>query len=178
MQFKDTSNISRIIVNQTPPVPFITQISDTLFSSSSNGNQWYSYLQGLIPGAVESFYLPQQTDNYYVKIKINNCIAPNKSNVLYFNNSGIDNQNNIFNLSISPNPFSEYTEIQYELKDEQFVEFSVFDIAGKEILKPIYKLQNKGIQSEKINASELNAGLYLYKIQIGSKIQIGKLIRY
>ncbi len=176
-QFKDTSNISRIIVNQTPPVPFITQISDTLFSSSSNGNQWYSYIQGLISGAVGSFYLPQQTDNYYVIVKINNCVAPNKSNVLYFNNTSVEEFKKAININISPNPFNENTKIEYFLNETELVEFSIYDISGKEILKPINKLQSKGKQLIIINSSDLDSGMYLYKIQIGEKTQIGKLIK-
>lgn len=177
-QYRDTSNISKIIVNLTPPVPVITQSADTLFSSSLLGNQWYSYAGGLIAGATSNILLPQNTDNYYVIVKINNCIAPNKSNVIYFNNTNID-ENDEFDskIIISPNPFNEFTKIEYQLEDSKFVEFTLTDISGKEIFKTISGKQQKGLHSFSINSGDLNSGMYIYKLKIGEKINMGKMIK-
>jgi M6 family metalloprotease-like protein len=176
--YKDTSNISTLIVNLTPPVAVITQSGDTLISSANAGNQWYELSLGLIPGAVGNIYIPTQNGGYFVYVSLNGCMIPNKSNTIFYNNTGLSsNLRDQFQLTVSPNPFTDKVTIEYTLSENTDVEFSLFDVAGKMIMTFVKEQQNKGIQTTFLDASRFSKGLYFYILKAGEKQQQGKLIR-
>ena len=61
-----------ITVNPQPATPVITQINNTLKSSSPEGNQWFDS-KGLIDGAINQEYIVKKNDEYYVIVTKNGC---------------------------------------------------------------------------------------------------------
>ena len=57
-------------------------------------------------------------------------------------------------------------------------ELSVIDITGKELIKLKNEKQNKGKQIVDIDASKISNGIYFYKLKVGDKQQVGKLIKF
>lgn len=176
--YKDTTSISTLIVNETPAIAVLTQVGDTLVSSANTGNQWYELSIGIISGAVGNTYNPIQNGGYFVYVTNNGCRTPNKSNTIFYNNSGIaSNFSDLFQLHISPNPFTDKITIEYTLLETETVELSLFDVTGKEIRKYSSEKQNKGLKTNVLDASIFAKGLYFYSLKIGEKQQNGKLIR-
>ncbi len=94
-------------------------------------------------------------------------------------NVGIaENNEDLHNVKVSPNPFTGKTNITYSLPKPSQVELIIIDITGKELIKLVNEKQSKGTQTAVLNASKLNNGIYFYKLKIGDKLQEGKLIRY
>ena len=94
-------------------------------------------------------------------------------------NVGItENASNTFNIKVFPNPFTNKTTIEYTLTETQNVELSVVDITGKELIKLKNEKQNKGKQIVDIDASKISNGIYFYKLKVGDKQQVGKLIKF
>lgn len=79
-------------------------------------------------------------------------------------------------VSNYPNPFNEFTNIEFELFEEEEVKIDILDSSGK----LIYQLENdfgKGEHSIRIGSSDLpELGLYFYQLQIGEQQYVGKMI--
>ena len=65
----------------------------------------------------------------------------------------------------APNPFSNFTEISFNLPKQSLVSFSIYDLNGRE-LKRIIDTDSlpAGIHQIEINAADLSSGLYYYKL--------------
>jgi hypothetical protein len=98
-----------IDVNPTPS-PSITQVNDTLYSSSPEGNQWY-YNGSMIPGATDEFYVAMQNGTYYVVVTSGfGCSAASES--LEVVGVGITPWLSGSLLEIYPNPSAGNTYVQ------------------------------------------------------------------
>ena len=169
-------SILPISVNSIPVTPHITQNGDTLISNAIAGNQWYNLSNGIINNETAQSYLPLQIGNYFVIVTVNTC-ASDSSNVIYFNNTGIERNNmNLLDVNIIPNPFANFTRISYSLLQNENVELSIIDVSGKEIYKVFSERQIKGKQIYIFNADKLSAGIYFYRLKTGNEINTGKFI--
>ncbi|GAB1441454.1 hypothetical protein MASR2M39_02880 [Ignavibacteriales bacterium] len=82
-----------------------------------------------------------------------------------------------FSLSQNyPNPFNPSTSIAFSLMEQAEVNLAVFDITGREVTNIIEnKVLPAGNHSIEFNASNLNSGVYLYRLKAGSKSLTKKL---
>lgn len=126
------SIINNIIVNPIPPQPFITNIANTLQSSSISGNQWL--LSGLpIGGATATSYIPTATGFYSVMVTdVNGCT--NISDSIYILITSINNIGSA-NICIYPNPVKDELIISGLTNGENVL--TVFDAVGKVVLSVI-----------------------------------------
>jgi photosystem II stability/assembly factor-like uncharacterized protein len=63
-----------------------------------------------------------------------------------------------------PNPFNPITKIKYSVSKNSFVIIKVYDILGKEIFTLTEKQHLPGVYELTFDASKLNSGMYIYKI--------------
>jgi hypothetical protein len=89
-----------------------------------------------------------------------------------------------FNLEQNyPNPFNPSTKIRYSIPSVTLsgvewsrVQLKVYDVLGNEVATLINEEKPAGSYEVEFNASELSSGIYFYKLQAGSFIQIRKMI--
>lgn len=74
-----------------------------------------------------------------------------------------------------PNPFNPTTNITYQLPETGRVNVGVYDITGRRVQTLVDGVQKAGIHTIQFNASQLSTGIYLYKIQWGSKSIVRKM---
>jgi len=67
---------------------------------------------------------------------------------------------------IYPNPFDEYTSINFYLETESKVKISLFNFAGMEIYEAADAIYPKGTHQVRIYAVDLSKGIYLLKFAI------------
>jgi hypothetical protein len=65
-----------------------------------------------------------------------------------------------------PNPFEEYTDIEYIIPDNGKVVLSVFDILGNKITTLVDEYQKAGKYQVRFMAGDHDAGVYIYEIQV------------
>lgn len=65
-----------------------------------------------------------------------------------------------------PNPFNPETGISYQLPDHSHVELKVFDMLGRNIATLVDKEQHPGNYEVKFDGSNLESGIYLYRIKV------------
>lgn len=118
-------SIASLTINDLPVVT-ITQNGDTLYSSSSTGNQWYN-TQGPISGANDSIYVVTVEDDYYVVVTdANGCSA--MSNIIHVIPTAILQQALNNQINIMPNPASDYVIVKNSLNNARI---QIMTLEGK-----------------------------------------------
>ncbi len=74
-----------------------------------------------------------------------------------------------------PNPFNPATTIRFSLPEAGNVKLILYNILGQEIKTLINEFKESGVHSINFNASDLNSGLYIYKLESGSFTQTRKM---
>ena len=84
----------------------------------------------------------------------------------------IENQESIDNsLIISPNPFNQATNIQYELKHSAAVQVEVFDLLGNQVSVLYDEEQPAGFYSHEFAPKgDLATGLYLARLTVDGMV--------
>ena len=75
-----------------------------------------------------------------------------------------------FNLSQNyPNPFNPNTTIEFEIKEDAKVKLTVYNILGEEVAELVNGDINMGTHKVDFNAANLASGVYVYRLEAGSK---------
>jgi len=88
----------------------------------------------------------------------------------------INNQQTFGFVSLSPNPFSTVTNIQYELKRAGKVRLEIFDLLGNKIRTLNQAYQLAGSYQADFDAQQLPSGVYFCRLQVDNAIQTKKLL--
>jgi hypothetical protein len=75
-----------------------------------------------------------------------------------------------------PNPFNPSTTISFNLLSEQVVSLKVFNAIGQEVATLINSKLASGSYNINFNAAGLSSGLYLYRLESGTKVQVKKMM--
>jgi hypothetical protein len=101
----------------------------------------------------------------------------------YINPGGGDNisiKDNIpkkFDLKQNyPNPFNPVTNIKYDLPKNEFVTIKIYDLLGREIKTLVNEYKNPGSYIVTFNGTEFASGIYFYRMQAGSFVQVKRMV--
>jgi len=75
-----------------------------------------------------------------------------------------------------PNPFNPTTNIQFSLPETGQVKLVVFNVIGEQVAELVNKNMEAGNHNVKFDASDLNSGIYFYKIEVNGFVQIRKMM--
>jgi len=86
------------------------------------------------------------------------------------------NKSMLLNIeNVQPNPVKDYANIVYTLAEPNTVTLKLFDVTGKELLKPINnEHQLKGRYKAELAMDDLPAGVYLYQFSTSSGFTVTK----
>jgi hypothetical protein len=76
-----------------------------------------------------------------------------------------------------PNPFNPSTQIRFALPEEMEVSVQVFDMTGR-LVATILEGQSLSAGSHELSfdATSLSSGMYVYKVQAGSDVKVGRMM--
>lgn len=74
-----------------------------------------------------------------------------------------------------PNPFNPTTQIRYEIGQTSDVSIKVYDVLGRQVQTLIDSRQNPGSYTLSFDASALSSGIYFYRIQAGSFVDVKQM---
>ena len=74
-----------------------------------------------------------------------------------------------------PNPFNPSTTIKFSLPVTSNVKLSIFNILGEEIQNLLNETKEAGVYTINFNASQLNSGIYFYKLETKNFIRVKKM---
>jgi hypothetical protein len=75
-----------------------------------------------------------------------------------------------------PNPFNPSTTISYGIPRAAFVTVKIINVLGQEVKTVFSGYQSVGVYTFSFNASDLSSGVYLYRIQAGSSVDIKRMV--
>jgi hypothetical protein len=75
-----------------------------------------------------------------------------------------------------PNPFNPATEIKFSLAETSKVNLSVYNTNGQLVKTLLDGKREKGYHTINFDASELNSGMYLYRLDVNGNVQTKKMI--
>ncbi len=82
-------------------------------------------------------------------------------------------------VKIKPNPFIDYTTLEYELEQPGEVTLTIFDDLSRQVLLLVNERQEKGRHQVQWNAEDLPAGIYSCRLAVGGqRSAVGKLVKY
>ncbi|HEY3250301.1 MAG TPA: T9SS type A sorting domain-containing protein [Ignavibacteria bacterium] len=94
--------------------------------------------------------------------------------------TGINSNNHIpheFSLEQNyPNPFNPASQIEYNIAKETFVRLSVYDALGREVNVLVNENKKPGTYNVTFDGTNLNTGVYFYKLEAGGFTQTRKMI--
>lgn len=159
-----------INIYPAPVTPSITQLGNSLISSSNNGNLWYSILSENVLNTSNTF-TPQDTGSYYVVVTANLTNCPSlPSNIIFYNTTGIKEKNEETELKIYPNPAK--NELNIELNNHNKIsEYKIYNSTGQ--LMTTDKFTEKTL----VNIQNYAQGMYFIKIAFQDKILYKKIIK-
>lgn len=74
-----------------------------------------------------------------------------------------------------PNPFNPATIISYKINQGGFVTLKVYNLVGQVVKTLVGEYQEAGTYSKQFEASELSAGVYLYKLQVNNFTSVKRM---
>ena len=80
-------------------------------------------------------------------------------------------------VSNYPNPFRQRVTIEYRVPAPGHVRLTVYDVLGRELAVLVDEQQSAGSHSAKLDASSWPSGVYLYRLEAGSQVTTGRLVR-
>jgi hypothetical protein len=75
-----------------------------------------------------------------------------------------------------PNPFNPTTTIAYQLPDPRHVTITVYDMLGREVAALVNEDKPAGFYAVPFDGSGLASGMYLYRIQAGTDVELKRLV--
>ncbi|MEI6822594.1 MAG: T9SS type A sorting domain-containing protein [Bacteroidota bacterium] len=162
------NSIIEVTVNTIPATPIIIQTGDSLVSNAPLGNQWYSATTGIINGATNKIYKPLQAGNYFDIVTLNEC-SSDSSNVINYDNTGINNNEINNSIKMYPNPAKDILTIETNLNSEQRLE--IINLIGQTIYTA--SINKKAI----INTSAFANGVYILKLYTDKEIVTRKFVK-
>lgn len=149
-------------VNPIPVTPVITQLGDTLVSSSSVGNQWY--LDGIeIPGATDQTHVAVYIGNYTVVVTQNEC-SSDVSNSILVRPVSVEEVSVRSTFEVYPNPSTGVFNIQVNDVRDKTYDVEVFNNLGKLVWKQNEVIMN-GTNITKIDLNGSPAGVYTVSLR-------------
>ena len=74
-----------------------------------------------------------------------------------------------------PNPFNPATILSYKINQSGFVTLKVYNLVGQVVATLVDEYQDVGTYSKQFDASNLSAGIYLYKLQVNNFTSVKRM---
>lgn len=94
----------------------------------------------------------------------------------YINTTSIEEVLDASGVTVSPNPAMNEISVSYSLLDNSDVKIRVMDVTGKEIMVVTNERRNAGSQSDVIEVSNLNNGVYFVETSVNGRLSVQKVV--
>jgi uncharacterized lipoprotein YddW (UPF0748 family) len=133
----------------------------------------------IIEGNLTSTTVSSLEDGYFALTAVDRM--SNESDPVSAGSVGIENNDDYtgtFNLLQNyPNPFNPTTKIEFILSKTTIVTLTIYNLLGEIVKQPINKtMMESGHNSIDFNASDLNSGIYFYRLQSENNIQTKRMV--
>jgi hypothetical protein len=160
-QFSDSLAVSGRFtgtISCTVQSPVISQLSNTLQSTTAATYQWY--LNGNpVPGATSQNYTPSQNGAYYVVVTYSNA-CPHSSNTINFTMTGLETVPWAGGIAVFPNPAEAAVTVSFFSSQPNSVSIQLVDMLGQVVKKEDAAVK-QGMNQPVVSLYNLSPGSYL-----------------
>ena len=175
------SGVDTIVVSiLTPPVcdttihPVITANGCYLAAPFYQGGKYQWALQGLaLSGDTLQFYAATGTGYYTCSVTLGTCGYESNSVFLSCTN-GLNEQQNISDITIVPNPSSGSFVIGFSTERAEDISIKIYDLTGRMVRAESFS-KYAGHHSKLINLEDVVKGIYILQIHAGDMIENRKI---
>jgi len=164
---------SAVIVNPIPAAPVISQQGDSLISSVSSGNEWYT---DTTAAAVDSgrILMPAAAATFRVRTVQNGCVSVFSAPFTYKPPPKTDTTSSGEHLKFAPNPATSFVVANFTLTGTSLINVDIYDINGR--LEATYPQVSNGVR---LDIAGLPTGLYFIKVYdlSGKALGVEKLFK-
>jgi len=154
-------------------IGYIAGESGVVLKSTDGGESWLPQHTGTQNG-LRSLYFKSSMEGWVAGAGVSILKTENGGGAVIL--PGIaENQKEKYDINLYPNPATNQTWIEFELKERKKVNISVFDLAGRQV-GVIADKNMSGTVKYKYNTSVLKEGIYLLIIDIDGSRQANKLV--
>ncbi len=89
---------------------------------------------------------------------------------------GIEESNIVSELSIYPNPMQYSTTFDMKLEKKSDVSLCITDVVGKEVARFMSTNVNQGSSKIVFEKNQIQAGVYLYQLEVNNAVKTGKIV--
>ena len=146
------------------------RVRGVIFKSTNSGNDWIYQ----IPDT--SINIPNYTNIQFINDSIGWASYTGMIHTTDGGGTLVNILNSVSEFPVSfflsqnyPNPFNPKTKINYEIKNSGFINLTVYDIRGSKISVLINGEQNPGNYEMEFDGSNLNSGVYFYKLSVNDE---------
>ncbi|WP_288095401.1 S8 family serine peptidase [Hydrotalea sp.] len=170
----DCTSPRTTIVASSVAAPTVTQVGDSLVSSSNNGNQWY-FNNNPITGATTRSIKPSQSGGYAV-IVTDSSGCQRGSNTFNYVFTAIQNVNpSTIGLQVTPNPANSNFSIRFIMNTLGPVNIALFNEAGQLMMNEQYS-NYSGIFNKQYSSASFAPGTYILQIKQKDKVYNQKIL--
>ncbi len=88
-----------------------------------------------------------------------------------------EKKKNIQNVSIHPNPFSQFSIFNFQFSKAGHVSLKVIDMLGNEVATLVDGFKEAGRHEARFDGSGLAPGMYFYVLRAGERVESGKVVK-
>jgi photosystem II stability/assembly factor-like uncharacterized protein len=148
-----------------------------VFVSTDGGNSWFSFQEGL-PEAVIAMDLSISPSNRVLRVATHGNGAYQRP---LLGPTGADADQKVTPAAYAlyqnyPNPFNAKTTIAYRLPEPNFVNLSIYNVAGQLVETLVDEHQISGLHTVAWNARKVSSGVYFYRLTVGDHSSIRKCV--
>ena len=156
------------------PTPTITQVGDSLVSSSNTGNQWY-FNNNPIGGATNRSIKPTQSGGYAVIVTDSSGCQRGSATFNYVF-TAVQNVNpSAIGLQVTPNPANSNFTIRFTMNNAGPLNIALFNDVGQLMMQEQYSNFN-GTFNKQYNSAGYAPGTYILQVKQKDKIYNQKIL--
>ncbi|MEP7234375.1 MAG: M12 family metallo-peptidase [Ignavibacteriota bacterium] len=170
------SVLKTVSVYPAPPVPLVTVVGDSLFSSQATTYQWYSST-GKIAGATSKKYVPKNSGDYSVRITDNNGCDTISQVFSFTSHAGVGGSAEpIQNVKLYPNPAKGQITFDYAGHSDESLDLTVSDLLGNSLYHAS-RLAGESSSPLVIDIHTFAKGGYYVRYSIGGRVATLKFVK-
>ncbi|MEE9450680.1 MAG: T9SS type A sorting domain-containing protein [Ignavibacteriaceae bacterium] len=149
-----------------------------VFVSTGGGGNWQDFNAGL-PDAVQGMDLNITTVNNAIRVMThgNGAYETKLLSQVPTNTGTVSSTVTDFKLEQNyPNPFNPGTKINFAVPHSAFINLTVYDAIGNEVVTLVKENKPVGTYTVEFNATGLSSGVYYYKLKAGNFVETKKMI--
>lgn len=152
-------------------------VQETFALTEDDCYTFYIYDEG--GNGIESPGFFKLMDGSFGMIYENNAFSTaNESMQFAIDLVGIENPATNKSFNVYPNPFNDFTNVQFTLNEKSEVEVAMYNVIGKQVYHSDLQTLNAGQQNILIDASKLDSGIYFITLIKGGEISSQKVTLY